>query len=85
MSSALTFIRVELKAEKSIHTLYEVLLLRYVGTLDKRFGLLINCTVEKIRAGTNHHYCKRTQRGGRVQAAHLLIVCLFSVFSVVFF
>ena len=51
----------------------------------KRVGLLINCSVEKIKTGKSDHYCKRTQRGGRVKGFNSLIVIFFSVFSVVRF
>jgi len=46
-------VRVELKDLESIHKIYEAPLVRYLRALDKRFGLLINFNVEKIKAGKN--------------------------------
>ena len=50
-------IRVELKALESIHKIYGAQLVTYVRAMDKRVGLLINCSVERIKTGKNDQYC----------------------------
>ena len=51
----------------------------------RKGGLLINFNAEQIKAGKNDQSVQSTQRGDTVKASKLLIINLFSVFSVVFF